>query len=87
MRFPRATRLLIMNERHLQTVLDEYAFNYFNKARPHQGIGQRVPVSTEREKYQEGGNVVAFPVPCLVHRRDAAPERLGGRHHDYRVAA
>ena len=79
--------MLIMNERHLQTVLEEYAFEYFNKARPHQGIGQRVPVPTEREKYQEGGNVVAFPVPCLVHRRDAAPARLGGLHHDYRVAA
>ena len=55
-------------------MLKEYAFEYFNNARPHQGIGQRVPVPTEREKYQEGGNVVAIPV-------------LGGLHHDYRVAA
>ena len=79
--------ILILNERHLEAVLKEYAFEYFNNARPHQGIGQRVPVPTEREKCQQGGNVVAFPVPCLVHRRDAAPARLGGLHHDYQVAA
>ena len=49
--------VLILNERHLQTVLEEYAFAYFNTARPHQGIGQRIPVPGERKKYEEGGNI------------------------------
>ena len=33
---------IILSESHLQHVLAEYALNYFNTARPHQGIGQRV---------------------------------------------
>jgi hypothetical protein len=36
--------LLILNERHLQRVLDEYRA-YFNASRPHQGIDQRLPSS------------------------------------------
>jgi putative transposase len=35
-------RLLILNEAHLRAVLAAYAAHY-NAARPHQGIGQRVP--------------------------------------------
>ena len=31
------------NEAHLRRVLKEYAHGYFNKARPHQGLGQRIP--------------------------------------------
>lgn len=34
--------ILIMNETHLRAVLAEYASHY-NRARPHQGIAQRVP--------------------------------------------
>ena len=37
-------RVLILNEAHLRAVLDEYAAHY-NNARPHQGIGQRVPTT------------------------------------------
>ncbi len=36
--------LLILNERHLDHVLREYS-QYFNRARPHQGIGQQIPAS------------------------------------------
>ncbi len=66
--------ILILNERHLEGVLKEYALSYFNEARPHQGIEQRVPVPSERKSYAPGAQVVALPI-------------LGGLHHDYRVAA
>ncbi len=36
--------VLILNEEHLQTVLDQYC-DFFNPARPHQGIGQRRPAT------------------------------------------
>ncbi len=39
--------LVILPERHLHHVLAEYALSYFNAARPHQGIGQRIPVPGE----------------------------------------
>jgi len=35
-------RTLILNQSHLRAVLTEYQEHY-NNARPHQGIGQRVP--------------------------------------------
>ena len=64
--------MLILSERHLAKVVREYA-GYFNFARPHQGIGQRIPVPSKVEPPQTG-KVIAFPV-------------LGGLHHDYRRAA
>jgi len=45
-------RSLILSERHLRAVLAEYQEHY-NTARPHQGIGQRVPDS-------------AHHVPCVI---------------------
>ena len=36
--------ILVLNENHLSRVLKEYA-QYYNHARPHQGIGQHFPVS------------------------------------------
>ena len=36
--------LIILSEPQLQQVLAEYALSYFNTARPHQGIGQRLPL-------------------------------------------
>lgn len=67
--------ILIMSEAHLRRVLKEYV-TYFNRSRPHQGIGQHVPEPDERSGQSTGapGNVVAFPV-------------LGGLHHEYRRAA
>jgi putative transposase len=67
---------IILSESRLQHVLAEYALNYFNTARPHQGIGQRIPVSGERQRTRArfAGSITAFPV-------------LGGLHHDYRAAA
>ncbi len=39
--------LLILNQTHLRRVLKTYT-EYYNKARPHQGIGQRIPVPPEQ---------------------------------------
>lgn len=66
--------VLILGQRHLLHVLREYAVDYFNCARPHQGIAQQVPIPSERTSYSAGANVVAISV-------------LGGLHNDYRVAA
>ena len=59
--------LLIINERHLDHVLSEYS-QYYNRARPHQGLRQQIP---ESPHHQPGHGV--------VQRRDI----LGGLIHDY----
>jgi putative transposase len=66
--------LVILSEQHLHHVLAEYALSYFNAARPHQGIGQRIPVPGEHIPARFAGPVTALPV-------------LGGLHHNYRAAA
>jgi putative transposase len=63
--------LLILNERHLDSVLREYG-QHHNQARPHQGIGQEIPESAN-DHLGEGP----------VQRRDV----LGGLIHDYYRAA
>ena len=60
---------LILNERHLYKTMKQYQ-SYFNHARPHQGISQRIPCSSEQPQ-QDKGTIMAHPV-------------LGGLHHDYR---
>ena len=60
-------RILIVNERHLHRVLKEY-IEYYNQARPHQGIGQQIPISGP-ERSTVGP----------IHRRNV----LGGIIHDY----
>jgi len=80
-RFMRSVRqecldhLLILHERHLQRVLNAYV-EYFNQARPHQGIGQQLPVVCEvaRPTQHAADKVIAIPI-------------LGGLHHDYRKVA
>ncbi len=59
-------QVLILNERHLHRVLKEYV-EYFNHARPHQGIDQQIPAGDKR-----GGD-------GQIHRRGV----LGGIIHDY----
>jgi len=66
--------VIILGERHLLHVLREHALGYFNEARPHQGLGQGIPVADDRVRLARTGAVVAIPV-------------LGGLHHDYRAAA
>ena len=69
--------LLILGERHLGRVLAEYV-GYFNGARPHQGIGQRTPLSADTiassRRHRTTDRVIAVPV-------------LGGLHHEYRLVA
>jgi putative transposase len=66
--------IVILGERHIEHVLKEYCFNYFNVARPHQGIGQRLPTEPAFTTSADPAIVVGVPV-------------LGGLHHDYRAAA
>jgi transposase InsO family protein len=63
--------VIVLGERHLTRVLSEYV-GYFNRARPHQGLGQNTPI-TDSQKRAEG-KIISLPV-------------LGGLHHDYRRAA
>jgi hypothetical protein len=39
--------VLVVNDTHLQKVLDEYCA-FFNRARSHQGIGQRKPATADQ---------------------------------------
>ena len=65
--------LLNFSERHLARVPREHAA-YFNRARPHQGLGQAMPEPLPGGQDQREGPVRAVPV-------------LGGLHHTYRRAA
>src|SRR5260221_8160247 len=67
--------LLILHEKQLHRVLNAYV-QYFNRARPHQGIKQQIPephVGSVPPGHA-GGKVISSPV-------------LGGLHHDYRRSA
>ncbi len=67
--------LLLLGEAHLRRALGEYVA-YFNAARPHQGLRQRVPMPGEPSGWarHDAGAIVAIPV-------------LGGLHHTYQRAA
>jgi putative transposase len=65
--------LLILGEQHLTRVLREYVA-YFNRARPHQGLGQATPELATHETRSREGPIYAVPV-------------LGGLHHTYQRAA
>jgi putative transposase len=61
---------LILSERHLHRVMKEYQ-EYFNRARPHRGIGQRIPCQLVRGA---GPQMIGELIYRLV---------LGGLHQDY----
>jgi len=67
--------LLILHEKQLQRVLNA-SVQYFNRARPHQGIKQQLPEPQggPLPPDHDGGTVISFPV-------------LGGLHRDYRRVA
>ncbi len=67
--------LLILHEKQLHRVLRAYV-NYFNLARPHQGIQQQVP---DRE--------VSCVSPDQHSARISSVSVLSGLHHDYRRVA
>src|SRR5262245_51418173 len=64
---------LILGERHLGRVMTEY-IGYFNRGRPHQGIGQRTPLPPLA--------VVRGPNPPRTEDVIAVPV-LSGLHHEY----
>jgi putative transposase len=61
--------MLIMRSRHLHHVVREYV-DYYNHARTHQGIGQRLPAQFPRTYSPSSGPITTKPV-------------LGGLHHAY----
>jgi putative transposase len=67
--------ILIFSERQLHRKIKEYV-TYFNTARPHQGIGHRVPLPPAAldNPQSTGDKIIAFPI-------------LGGLYHDYRRSA
>jgi hypothetical protein len=69
------TNILILSERHLHRIIREYVA-YFNRARPHQGIGQRIldPQEDTLSTDKSSSRIVGYPV-------------LGGFHQDYRRVA
>ncbi|MGW7003430.1 integrase core domain-containing protein [Streptomyces sp. NPDC054933] len=70
-------RLLIINERHLRTVLDTYT-NHYNQHRPHQSLRQRPPQAVET-----GETTPATPLCGHIHRS----QLLGGLINEYQRAA
>jgi putative transposase len=67
--------VIVFGVRHLQSTLRSYCA-YFNRTRPHQGIGQRVP---------DGSPVPTEPPPTASPVEELPV--LGGLHHEYRRAA
>ncbi len=67
--------LFIFHEKQLQRVLNAYVA-YFNRARPHQGIQQRIPESygLPGSSPNKRTRVIAVPI-------------LAGLHHDYQLVA
>ena len=65
-------QILILHQPHLRKVVAEYA-QYYNRARPHQGIGQRIP-----GRYDE-----TAPLEGRSTARVTAKPVLGGLHHSY----
>jgi putative transposase len=67
--------LFILQEKQLGRVLHAYV-QYFNRARPHQGITQQIPEQDGEPVLpdHDEGPILSFPV-------------LGGLHHEYRRSA
>jgi len=63
--------VILLGERHLDSLVRDYKV-YFNEARPHQGIGQRVPSGISHQDLSK---------PIVIR------PMLGGLHADYRRAA
>lgn len=66
--------VLILGDRHLEGILKEY-IGYFNRERPHQGLGQALP---------EPAASPGCGAPPLRMRSEPI---LGGLHHAYHRAA
>jgi transposase InsO family protein len=60
---------LVFNSRQLTRVVSEYTYS-FNQERPHQGIGQRIPIHYDQPKISFTGNI-------------SSKAFLGRLHHSY----
>ena len=69
-------RLLIVNDRHLRQVLNEYLFHY-NTGRPHHALGQLAPTQADTRP----------PEINLAEHRIRRKQILGGLTHEYQIAA
>ncbi len=67
--------MFILNRLQLQTIVQEYV-EYYNRSRPHQGIGQQIP----NDFVENGSN--SWPIGQPEGRIEATPI-LGGLHHSY----
>ena len=67
--------LHILSERQLRTVIKDYVW-YFNHARPHQGLRQRIP-----------DLVIGPELLALATMKIVVQPMLGGLHHHYLHAA
>ena len=67
--------LLILNQAHLTSVLRQF-LAYYNHRRPHQGLGQALPVL-----------LAAGPTAPAAPEQVICRPVLGGIIHDYAVAA
>jgi putative transposase len=69
--------MLILDHRQLDRIVQEYRY-YYNHSRPHQGIGQQIPGSLEKDNpwptRKSRGKITSLPV-------------LSGLHHSYARAA
>jgi hypothetical protein len=63
--------VILLGDRHLDSLVREYKVS-FNEARPHQGIGRRVPSGIQHHDLSK---------PIVIRTV------LGGLHADYRRAA
>lgn len=71
-------QVLIISEGHLRRVLIEYT-EYYNEARAHQGIEQRIPMRISERRVEEEKEGEGHAKQGAVHRREV----LGGIIHDY----
>jgi putative transposase len=68
--------IIVLSQRHLERLLQEFIDDYYHVARPHQGLAGETPVPPEQPETIAGrSKLISIPV-------------LGGLHHKYaRVAA
>jgi hypothetical protein len=77
--------IIILGERHLKHVVDEYSFQCFNTARPHQGLGQRIPVPTPRPVCSDASRVHSVPVLGGLHPSSAGEIRAELRSRAFKL--
>jgi putative transposase len=68
--------VIVLSQRHLDRLLDEFIEDYYHVARPHQGLDGETPIAQDKPPEITGpSKLVSIPI-------------LGGLHHRYeRVAA